>query len=230
LKKTHTLWVMMDLVFLIVFNVMFFIIGGTDHKVSVWISYGSIHFAYFILLVTPLLVCKGQSKAVFGFSLYSLSYAYFFTELITGMIFIFVSPESYIAALLVQLCIAGVYAVLMMSNMIANERTAEAEEKRQYEIDYVKKAAAELASIMSGISDGDTRREIEKVHDAISTSPVKSHPSVLSLETQLLAGIAILRSVIRANKRESIIAQSDTLLTMINERNRQLKFVHRDRP
>lgn len=230
MKKTHTLWVMMDLVFLIVFNVMFFIIGGTDHKVSVWISYGSIHFAYFILLVTPLLVCKGQSKAVFGFSLYSLSYAYFFTELITGMIFIFVSPESYIAALLVQLCIAGVYAVLMMSNMIANERTAEAEEKRQYEIDYVKKAAAELASIMSGISDGDTRREIEKVHDAISTSPVKSHPSVLSLETQLLAGIAILRSVIRANKRESIIAQSDTLLTMINERNRQLKFVHRDRP
>ena len=227
LKITHTLWLMMGLLFPIVFNVMFFIIGGTDHRVSVWISYGSIHFAYFILLLTPLLVCKGQSKAVFGFSLYSLSYAYFFTELITGIIFILVSPESYIAALLVQLCIAGVYAVLLMSNMIANERTAEAEEKRQYEIDYVKKAAAELASIMSGISDGDTRRKVEKFHDAISASPVKSHPSVLSLETQLLAGIANLRAAIRAKKMESIIAQSDTLLTMINERNRQLKFVRR---
>ena len=222
MKKTHILWVMMDLVFLIVFNVMFFVIGGTNHRASVWISYGAIHFAY-------LLVSKGQSKEVFGFSLYSLSSSYFVIELITGIIFILVSPESYIAALLVQLCIAGVYAVLLMSNMIANERTADAEEKRQYEIDYVKKAAAELASIMSGISDGDTRTKVEKVHDAISSSPVKSHPSVLSLETQLLTGIADLRAVIRANKRESIIAQSDTLLTMINERNRQLKFVHRDR-
>jgi len=227
LKKTYTLWVMMDLVFLIVFNAMFFIIGGTDHRVSVWISYGFIHFAYFMLLATPLLVRKGQSAAVFGFSLYSLSYAYFFIELITGVIFILVSPESYKAALLVQLCIGGIYAVLLMSNMIANERTAEAEEKRQYEIDYVKKAAVELASIMSGISDGDTRRKVEKVHDAISASPVKSHPSVRSLESQLLDGIANLRGVIRANKKESIIAQSDTLLTMINERNRQLKFVHR---
>ena len=230
MKKTPILWVMMNLIFLIVFNVTFFIIGGTDHRASVWISYGAIHFAYFILLATPLLVCKGQSKAVFGFSLYSLSSAYFFTELITGIVFILVSPESYIATLLVQICIAGGYAVLLMSNMIANEHTAEAEDKRQYEIDYVKKAAAELALIMRGISDGATRRKVEKVHDAISTSPVKSHPSVLSLETQLLAGIADLRGVIRANKRETIIEQSDSLLTIINERNRQLKFVHRDRP
>ena len=35
----------------------------------------------------------------------------FFVELITGVIFI-LFPDSYKAALLVQLCIAGIYAVL----------------------------------------------------------------------------------------------------------------------
>ena len=218
---------MLDVVFLIVFNAMFFILGGTDHRASVWISYGFIHFAYLMLLATPLLVRKGQSSAVRSFSLFSISSTYLLTEFITGVVFILVSPESYKAALLVQLCLAGIYALLLISNMLANEGTAEAEEKRQFEIDYVKKTAAELASLMNGMNDGDARRKVETLYDAISVSPVKSHPSVLSLESQFLAGIANLRGAIRANKRESIIAQSEALLTVITERNRQLKFIHR---
>lgn len=224
MKKTNTLWVMMDSIFLIIFNALFFVLGGTDHTMSVWISYGFVHFAYFMLLATPFLVCEGKSAAVFGFSLYAISSMYFFIELIAGVIFILVSPENYKAPLLVQLCIAGIYAVFLISNMIANERTAEAEEKRQYEIDYVKKAAAEIASIMNGISDRDTKRKVEKVYDAINASPVKSHTNLLSLESQILVAIANLRSVIGTNNKETIISQSDALLTMINERNRQLKL------
>ena len=37
----------------IIFNAMFFILGGTDRTTSVWISYGLVHFAYCMLLVTP---------------------------------------------------------------------------------------------------------------------------------------------------------------------------------
>jgi len=224
LKKTNTLWVMMDSIFLIIFNALFFVLGGTDHTMSVWISYGFVHFAYFMLLATPFLVREGKSAAVFGFSLYAISSMYFFIELIAGVIFILVSPEGYKATLLVQLCIAGVYAVLLIFNMIANERTAEAEEKRQYEIDYVKKAAGEIASIMNGINDRDTKRKVEKVYDAINASPVKSHPNLLPLESQVLVAITNLRGVIGTNNKENIISQSDALLTMINERNRQLKL------
>jgi len=224
LKKTNTLWVMTDLVFLVIFNAMFFILSGTDHTMSTWISYGFIHFAYFMLLATHFLVRKGKSAAVFGFSLYAISSTYFFIELIVGVIFILVSPEGYKATLLVQLCIAGVYTVLLISNMISNELTAEAEEKRQYEIDYVKKGAAEIASIVNGINDRDTKRKVEKVYDAINASPVKSNPNLLSLESQILVAITNLRGVIGGNDKKAIISQSEALLTMINERNRQLKL------
>jgi hypothetical protein len=217
---------MMNLIFLIIFNAMFFILGGTDHPMSVWISYGFVHFAYFMLLATPYLVRTGKSAAVFGFSLYAISTTYFFIELIAGIIFILVSPESYKAAFLVQFFISGGYAVCFISNMMANEYTAEAEEKRQYEITYVKNATAEMASLLSGISDRETKKKVEKVYDAINASPVKSHPNVSSLESQILVAITELRNSIGETKSKTVQNQADALLTMVNERNRQLKLVN----
>ena len=46
MKKKIALWIILDLIFLIVFNTVFFVAGGADHPASVWISYGFIHFAY----------------------------------------------------------------------------------------------------------------------------------------------------------------------------------------
>ncbi len=224
MKKTNTLWMMMNLIFLIIFNAMFFMLGGTDHTMSAWISYGFIHFAYFMLLATPFLIRKGKSAAVFGFSLYSISSVYFFIELITGVIFILASPEGYKAAFLVQLCFAGIYAICLISNMIANEHTAEAEEKRQFEIDYVKNATAEMASLLSRISDRETKKKVEKVYDAINSSPVKSHPNVSSLESQILVAITELRNSISETENKTVQNQADALLTIVNERNRQLKL------
>ena len=34
MNKKRTLWILLDLVFLIVFNVVFFVAGGTDHPAS----------------------------------------------------------------------------------------------------------------------------------------------------------------------------------------------------
>ena len=139
MKKSNGLWIMLYLIFLIIFNAVFFIAGGSEHPASVWVSYGFIHFSYLMLVVTPFLVRKETSAAVFGFSLYTISSVYFFVELVTGIIFILISSESYKAALLVQLVIAGLYAACLISNMIANEHTADSQEKRQHQIDYIKK-------------------------------------------------------------------------------------------
>ena len=124
MNKKRTLWILLDLVFLIVFNVVFFVAGGTEHSASVWISYGFIHFAYIMLLITPFLIRKSTNTAVLGFPLYSISSAYFIVVFVVGLIFIFTHPDSYKAALIVQVIIAGIYAVMLISHMIANENIA----------------------------------------------------------------------------------------------------------
>ena len=226
MKKTNVLWVIAFLLFLSIFNTIFFTCGGINRTVSVWISYGFIHYAYLMLLANSFLIKGGKSAAVFGFSLYSISSVYFIVGLITGVIFILVSPTDYKAAMLVQLFIAGLYTVMLISNIIANEHTAEAEEKRQYQIDYVKNAKAEMSSILNAIKDSDVKKKPQKVYDAINASPVKSYPSLSSLETQILIAITIMKKTISDNNKEEIILQSETLLTMVNERNRQLRLLH----
>lgn len=226
MKITRGLSVAMNSIFVVVFNAVFFILSGTNHPASVWISYGFIHFAYFMLLATRFWVTEGRSAAVFNLSLYSISFTYFLAEFILGLAFVFASPESYKAALSAQLSAAGVFGIVMIANIIANQRTAETEHKHQIELGYVKRAAAEVAAIMNGMSNRDGRKNVERVYDAISASPAKSHPDLFPLEAKLLVAIADLRRAVESNDMGSIAARSDALLTMVGDRNRKLKLCH----
>ena len=226
MKKTNILWAILNLIFLIIFNVLFFALGGTGHHASVWISYGFIHFAYLMLLLTPKLIRGGKSSAVFGFSLYSISAFYFLVEFVTGVTFIFVAPESINAALWVQLCMAGLYGIMLVSHMLANESTAKSVETRQPQIAYVKNASAKLRTLLESIDDKETKKKVERAHDALCSSPVKSHPALTQKENSILQSIEDLEHAVAAGNKENIISKSNSLLFSINERNNLLKSLH----
>ena len=226
MKKTGVLWVILDLIFLVIFNVFFFLLGGVKHNASVWMSYGFIHFAYLMLLLTPRLIRKGKSMAVFGFSLYAVSSVYFLMELVAGVVFILVSPDSYTIALLVQLSIAGLYGVILIANIIANEHTAVAEEERQYQIAYVKDASARLEVLLGSVRDREARKWVEKVYDEIYSSPVKSHPDLAEIESRILQSIVKLEDTVATGNKDAIISLADSLLGAVNERNIRLRTLN----
>ena len=226
MAKRKNLWLMLDAIFLVIFNTLFFVLGGTDHTASVWISYGFVHFAYLMLLITGRLARAGESAGVFGYTLYGISSLYFVAEAVVGLTFILVAPEGYKAALVLQLLLAGAYGSLLISNMIANEQTADSEQARRVQIDYVNRATAEMASIMSGVGDRNARRAVEQAYDAINSSPVKSHPELSEVEGRILVVIADLRSVVDGGAAGQIQARAEALLALVNDRNRQLKLLH----
>ena len=226
MKKTKVLWIILDLIFLTIFNVLFFILGGVEQNASVWVSYGFIHFAYFMLLLTPVLIRKGKSAAVFGFSLYSISAAYFLVEFVTGIIFILISPENSIAALLIQLCFVGLYVVILLSHIIANEHTADAKERRQCQIAYVKDASVKLKGLLDSVSDKDAKKKVERVYDAVYSSPVKSHFNLAQMEFDILQSIDELEDAVLAGNKEVIITLANSLLSAVNERNIRLKTLN----
>jgi len=263
MKKTDGLWIILKLIFLIIFNVLFFVLSGFKHNAIVWTSYGFILFAYLMLLLTPRLIRKGKSAAVFGFSLYSISAVYFIFEFIIGLSFILVtsprialaalleqfSPilrmfvafadayitalrvflafaDSYAAVLSIQLILAGVYVVIFIVNMIANEHTADAEEKRQYQIDYVKNASLKLKFLMDSISDKEAKKKVERVYDAVYSSPVKTHPNIAQKENDILQSINELENAVSTGNNDTIITLANSLLSAVNERNMRLKTLN----
>jgi len=124
---------------------------------------------------------------------------------------------------LVQLCIAGLYGVILIANLLANERTADAEEKRQHEINYVKEASAKLKGILDRTSDKEAKKKVERVYDAVYSSPVKSNANITSIESNIMNLICNLERAVTENDTEQINIISDTVLSAVNERNRNLK-------
>lgn len=224
MTKKNILWIVLDLVFLIVFNIVFFVAGGTVHETSVWISYGFIHFAYLMLLVTPFLVKKGSSAAVFGFSLYSISSAYFFVVFIVGLIFIFLHQESYKAGLITHVILAGIYAIMLLSNMIANESTAESIERHEIEVRYVKDCSAKLKGIMEQTADKQLKKQIEILYDIVHASPVKSNNDVRDIELTVINLISALSDNVQNNDFNACKSTIQRIQQNAEERNRRLKY------
>ena len=223
MKKKNILWGILGSIFLIVFNVLFFVLSGTEHNMSVWLSYGFIHFSYFMLLLTPKLVRKAKRTTVLGLSIDSISSVYFLIQFLTGIIFILIAPEGYKTALSVQLCIAGLYGIILVSFMLANEYTVDAEEKRQPQIAFVKDASAKLKNLLESISDKETKKKVERVYDAIYSSPVKSHPDLAQKENHILQSINELVDAVEKENNEEIVSIVGSLLLLINERNGLLR-------
>jgi len=222
--KRNILSTILYLVFLIVFNLIFYVVGGTEHPASVWISYVFIHVAYVLLAFTSLFVRKGSNAAIFGMTLDSISGTYFIVELIIGVIFILVAPEDFKLALIMQVVFAAIYVVLLITNIMANDTTAESVERHELEVKYLKEAAALLKEIMGMVDDKAALKKVEKVYDVIQSSPAKSHRSVSELELQIINELENLKMTAADGDEKAVGTCADKIYRLAGERNRQLKL------
>ncbi len=223
MKRTNILWILMDLIFLIVFNTIYYMVGVDRYLTASWISYGFIHFAYIMLLFTPIYTRKTKNTAVLGFPIASISSTYFIVELIIGIIIILINPEEFKVALVVQMIITAIYLILLLSNMIANEHTADSLERHGVELKYVKECSAQLKSIADVITDKKLKKSIERAYDIIHASQVRSSISVRTIELDIIKMISTLRGQ-ALNSPEQAIATTKQIILMAEERNMQLKL------
>lgn len=225
MKKT-VLTILLDLVFVVIFNTVFFMAGGTSHPASVWISYAFIHFAYLMVILTPLLVRNSSSAAVFGFALGSVSSTYFILELIVGIIFILVKPEKINIPFIVQIIIFGFYAIMLLSHMLANENTADSIQRHETELRFVKESSAKLKFLMDNTTDAKMKKTVEKVYDVIHASQVKSNIAVRGIELEILKMIETLICQVQNSSNDEAQNTASQILRATNERNTQLRLMN----
>lgn len=225
-KKRIVLYLLLGLIFLAVFNTVFFLVGGTDHPVSVWISYGFIHLAYFMMLLTPILTRKVDNPAVLAFPLATVSLIYFLVEFAAGLVFIFLKLDNYKIPLIVQLVIFAIYAVILIANLIANEHSADSEAGSKKEIGFVKDSASRVKALMDKFPDKKVNKEVEGLYDLLHSSSAKSDPSVATLEREITNGIEGLESAALAKDSALASEYIRQLTQRVEERNRRLGLLN----
>ncbi len=218
-KKTF-LWILLDGLFLVIFDVLFFSIGGSGHPASVWISFILMHAAFALVIATPFLV-KNKDITIFTVSLYTISSVYFLIEFIVGLIFVLIRQEDVKAALIVQIIIAGAYGIILIASLLISENL----EKKEQETAYVKIAATKVKALMDKSDNKKANREIERAYDVLNSSPAKTHPSVSSVESSMLNKVSELEDAVYDENDNLTVTIARELVKLAEDRNKQLKSV-----
>jgi len=224
--RKSVLWTLLDLVFLIAFNLIFFIVSGLTHTISVWISYTFIHISYVMLLLTPLFTHNNKTKFILGMSISAISYIYFMIDLTCGIIFIIFLSDKLIIPLIVNIVLLALYLLLLISVVLTNERTNTNLQIHEAEMKYIDKASSGLENLSIMIDDKNLLKKVNKAYDIISASPVHSDESVKSIENEVLTIIDEMNEMFLTDKNNTYNL-IDKIIYLANKRNAILRKLNK---
>ena len=135
--------------------------------------------------------------------------------------FIILKSDSLKVALVVQIVIAGIYGILLISHLIANESTADSVERHEDEVAYIKTAASRVKALVGKATD---RKAIERAYDLLHSSPTKSTSTVRYLESSVMSQISDLEDAVQSGETDLIIATAGEIISTMEERNRKLRL------
>ena len=224
MKKLKLSSALLSLVFLAAFNAIFFLVGGTNHPVSVWIAYGMIHFSYVFFLITPLFVARGKTAPELGGTLETLTLGHFVLEFLVGLVIFLIAPAGYKLVLVLYVIFLAAFFIAFFMMLSANAHT-EAQAKRQtVEVGYVKSAASRIKLLVDRLNDPAASRQIERAYDTLHAAQTRSNAAVAPLEAMIVAKIGELETAVGANDAEKACALANEIISLTQERTRQLQL------
>lgn len=221
--KNKILSIIKNLAFLIAFNIIYFVIWGFENSLSVWLSYGFIHLAYVLLVLSPKFDSVDKMPLLSA-STVSITFAYFLMELIAGMVFIILQENYVKVSITVQIGILVLYVILVVVNLTYNNITNDNIAERQTEIAFVKIYSSKLEALKNEVENTDLSKEIEDLYYLLHSSPVKSNLSVKDLESNIAHTIDELSNAIMTENYELAKNLISSIDKKIKERNRLLSL------
>ena len=222
MKKRVLIIILLSL-FLVLFNVMFFLLGGHEGaNASRWISYGAIHLSYLLMVFAPTITRAAKNDKVFGFPLATVSIAYFMLEFIVGLIFILFNPEGWKAAFLIQLVLFVAYATCALIVLIMGAKAEEDEKEKVAPCVFVNKAGELLADAIKRAPEGEARDAVNAAAYALSMTSPYSSEEVLGIEGQIVNRIKDLRVAAEKKDKDGVIAIAGDVRGMIEQRSAML--------
>jgi hypothetical protein len=221
--KLKGLHLLLNCIFVIVFNVVVFMIFQT-FTVTFWVAYGFIHVAYLMAVISSYVRPKGRSSAVLGYPLASISWTYFLVEFVLGTMFLIFKDASFKISFIPQFVLFGIYVSLFISNILANRATSDEERQGSQNNLYIKQAASEVNLMMNQAADAALRKKLERIYDSLMGSQIRSNPALRDIENKIMINIGNLRESVRENNYIKANSAIVTLQGLIDDRNSRISL------
>ena len=225
--KENIIKVIIGLIFLIVFNVLFFLLGGTERSDTEWVCYGFIHAAYLCLLITPLFCNTGKGETVLSASLYLRALFYFFTELVIGLGFIWYNAYNTISIVwpaIIQGVMLAIFLILQLMSVLANDATKASLDKQRHERVYIRSLAENLKEAMRQVNDPTLRKQMANCYESLRSSSIESFPEAAAAEMELEGAVNTLCSAIEIGDVSQLSQQIQSVQVAIKRRDQVIRM------
>lgn len=124
MKKLNVLWILLGSIVFTLFNVLFFLTDmSKDAPFATWVTYAFIVISFAVFIATPVLLERYPIKRkIFGLLPTEFGAIYFAIQLTLGIVYILSGFIDYAPALLIQLLMLAVYAIILIINLIISEK------------------------------------------------------------------------------------------------------------
>jgi len=173
ISTTRKLWIAIHIIFLVTFNIVFFLLKGTDNPASVWISYGAIHLAY--IMVWCIRFFRLREASLFGISSVIIMQGYCWLQFIVGILFIVAAPEDWKFAFIVQLIMFSICMIMFLLATIAGKHARDGKPMLDelmadaMKTDYVKLTKTSLDILQRSTLDMELKNQVTDVIDIFNT-------------------------------------------------------------
>ncbi len=224
MTKKNILTIILDTVFIVAFNILFFVNKGTNHNAAVWICYGFLLFSYVMILLTPVIEAKGKTAYLSRLSTYSISFIYFVIELVLSVI-IFFNDRIIDTKLIVsiQTILTAIYIIVLVTNLLANDSTAKKQLRHDIENNFIKSISAKAKFIESITTDSKLRSRINDLYYTIHSSPIRSSTDVSVFEKNITDLLNKLEDSVSKNSEKEANELITEIERLVNKRNFMLR-------
>lgn len=217
--KNKSLKLIICLAFLILFNVLFFCLGGTEHSLSVWSGYGFIHVAYICLLSTPLLYQKKKGLTILPASLYLRALVYFLVQLGVGSICILLDFTNPAIPIAIQSILFFVFLVLQLMSVLANDATEKSIQKQHQESIKLQLLTQQLKSCMRQLQDSDMKKQVLRCYESLVNCPIECFPETIEVEQELATAVETLSELVSTGNMTLLPEQVKSIIQLVQKRN-----------
>lgn len=225
MKKRTILTIILDSVFVVAFNALFFLHVGAHSAVSAWVCYGFLHFAYLMVLLTPLMESKGKTASLSRLTTYSISLSYFAINFVFALFVFFYRDSSgiirfgFAPVVSAEIILTVLYIIILAINLLTNDTIAQKQAVHDAGNAFIKTISAKAKYIETLAVEQTLKNRLNDLYATAHASPIHSSSEVAVYERKIEHLLQELEQYVKQNtieKSAELITEIDGLLTKRN--------------
>lgn len=212
------------LVFIIILDGLFFLFKDISNcPDSVLSALIGLNIAYFSLFLVPICALKQNGTKVLSDTLYLIGAIYFILEFIVGITFLFWEQDTMILPVIIQSVLFGLYIIILLGNVLANDATQKSINNQNAESDNIKAMIEQVETILYLIKDDKAYKLVTSLYEDLKVSPIRSNIDVVDIEKEISISLMQMHNLAKTEENSEVIKIAAQIKQLIAQRNFKLK-------